>query len=391
MTIALQLPKHGGREGSPEQQVDATTQKSTKTVRKIVWAVWVLGLVPLVWDCSKPLTQELQGREHCVSSVEVSTKKRRITPRDNLPPHGKSIPKQQVKTNFTHFYSHIPKVGGNFIQHAILEMLQSLPEWQAMEKKFTICNAGTRPTTHFQEDYPKEQRRDHHTLTCDFWMSESKVVTQAAGAVPHHTYTMVRPPQEHVLSQYFHCTESTDHRYGWKFMPPSLDEWLDRWVQALSCREEKVRNKEFQCYNPINLQSRFVHYAINETTKQDLARRFDVIGDLKQIEKTACLVFAHYTGVVAPQCDCTNVAEEGPPAGGVPNYQALPPQVTHSVTHHGGTYPPTLHQQRQIALLTQVDESLYRMALEVFQEQIKQTEEKFQVKFCNKFRNVTAA
>ena len=45
---------------------------------------------------------------------------------------------------------------------------------------------------------------------------------------PQHALTMVREPTAHVVSQYFHCTESVTHRRK-EFMPDTLLEWLVGW------------------------------------------------------------------------------------------------------------------------------------------------------------------
>ena len=42
---------------------------------------------------------------------------------------------------------------------------------------------------------------------------------------PQHALTMVQEPTAHVVSQYFHCTESVMHRRK-EFVPDKLLEWL---------------------------------------------------------------------------------------------------------------------------------------------------------------------
>ena len=58
---------------------------------------------------------------------------------------------------------------------------------------------------------------------CVIHMSESYYSPNAK-----HIMTVVRPPLENVVSQYFHCKEATNLPTRKKMLVPSLDVWLEQ-------------------------------------------------------------------------------------------------------------------------------------------------------------------
>ena len=95
-------------------------------------------------------------------------------------------------------------------------------------------------------------------IKCDMWISESVYDDKALTVWPQTTtttttttttqaepssqpkekstgpertnvYTIVREPQSHLLSQYFHCKESVDHEYARDDMAGTLEEWIEYW------------------------------------------------------------------------------------------------------------------------------------------------------------------
>ena len=72
------------------------------------------------------------------------------------------------------------------------QMIQLPPE-----RRFRLCQLGVNPLNRRPISYKN--------TTCTMWMSEQHYNKAAS-----NTYTLVRDPRQHVLSQYFHCTESTD-------------------------------------------------------------------------------------------------------------------------------------------------------------------------------------
>eukprot|EP00984_Skeletonema_dohrnii_P006433 scaffold2300_cov116-Skeletonema_dohrnii-CCMP3373.AAC.1 len=184
-----------------------------------------------------------------------------------------------------------------------------------------------------------------------------------------HAYTMVRNPTHHVLSQYFHCKEGSFKGKS-TFMNITLDEWLNYHVDRIprkrkrqSLRTSKVATKDFNCYDPIDLQSRYVGFHSMDTKETELKERFDVIGVLDEIGRSICATIILYTGEVPAICICStgaNVAEKR---------RRLDFQ-DHGVKHHGATFDLTDKQQAKIAQLTVLDTVLYQRAKKVFDDQL---------------------
>lgn len=74
------------------------------------------------------------------------------------------------------------------------------------------------------------------------WMTEQK-----------YSDAIIRDPREHVLSMYFHCAESRDHK--------ALAQWLQAWVDAkgnTTFGNKTIASElggRFRCYNPINFET----------------------------------------------------------------------------------------------------------------------------------------
>eukprot|EP00535_Pseudo-nitzschia_heimii_P003329 CAMPEP_0197180542 /NCGR_PEP_ID=MMETSP1423-20130617/5121_1 /TAXON_ID=476441 /ORGANISM="Pseudo-nitzschia heimii, Strain UNC1101" /LENGTH=536 /DNA_ID=CAMNT_0042630633 /DNA_START=125 /DNA_END=1735 /DNA_ORIENTATION=+ len=302
--------------------------------------------------------------------------------------------------NFTHYFSHIPKSGAEYAAGELMKLIKGsirLPgnqtemEVQRAQQRFmeqvypeffqqrrshidlnvptdltgetegytppVICNAGTTPLSHLKDYYIRgpnakiinpNKRPKYLKWKCDMWTSEWPWSRHA-----HSVYTIVRDPYSHILSQYFHCTESRDHARPRKtgngtaienrqdLMPP-LDEWMQTYVdlmnENLDSREMFNRTKdlknEFHCYNPMNSESvftKFMHklpksytYPYPHDVPKDrpprlkkldmrlfseLKDKYKVIGDTSRMTKTICAIFIKYTeGQHVPEvCDCTHV------------------------------------------------------------------------------------
>ena len=248
---------------------------------------------------------------------------------------------------------------------------------------------------------------------------------------PERVYAILRDPRTHTLSMYFHCKESKDHRRQAHKMPPSLDDWLKGWVDvkrntnsSVSFIEEQQRlNREWQCYNPINFQTRWIgqpapnienvkhrniytshsnatampastsgeHNPYNVTSKA-LWERYLVLGDQAQMDKSICMIYAHYRGYIDERCDCTNattvvdVDDEIGNAGAYLNQSKK--ALDHGVTHHGDTYKTTPEQDAMIEFLRDRDTELYKKTRQIFAEQVRQMEERYGVKICDKRKKI---
>jgi hypothetical protein len=214
---------------------------------------------------------------------------------------------------------------------------------------------------------------------------------------------------------YFHCKESKDHASRAHLMP-SLDDWLDAWVDAIGNHTKVKENERFLCYNPTNHQSKFVQFDPDKPGKgkEDLKSRYNVIGDTAQMDKSVCMIFIRYTGWVPKECDCSKAnntlsiksnltADNVPQASSRRNLRELGEYSTtsrrrrlsldydsskhsHGVKNHGDTFKTTQRQNQAIAKLRDVDNLLYEATREVFQEQVHEVEEEYQIKVCDQFR-----
>jgi hypothetical protein len=183
----------------------------------------------------------------------------------------------------------------------MMKVLNDSPQYhqqiQNKNEQFRICNRGVVPASDFEDAFLYHARG----IKCTMWMSEGPY-----SSLPQRIYTIVREPIQHTLSMYFHCAESKDHRKKAQYMPGSLDEWLEAWVDIKKKNDTKVNNKNrrplklgqhrdprYKCYNPINFQSSWTEYYPGqgrEMAKADLMARYDVLGDNSQMDKTVCLI-----------------------------------------------------------------------------------------------------
>mmetsp|Transcript_24761 Transcript_24761/g.27718 ORF Transcript_24761/g.27718 Transcript_24761/m.27718 type:complete len:572 (+) Transcript_24761:86-1801(+) len=193
---------------------------------------------------------------------------------------------------------------------------------------------------------------------CKMWSTEQPWDSHAK-----NVYTILREPQSHTISQYFHCTESKEHKKHFKLMPENITLWLEAYANILdhpaATQEDQQIDKEslnngFKCYSPIDSESEFMRFAENitipenytypypypsdntpsntiiittttitdrdEATKRvdkllwdDLHSRYRVIGDSSQMTKTICAIFIAFTdGEHIPiVCDCSHQVAVG--------------------------------------------------------------------------------
>merc|ERR1740124_1824076 len=132
-------------------------------------------------------------------------------------------------------------------------------------------------------------------------------------------------------------------------------------------------NWMFRCYNPFNMQSHFLQFDRNlspENGRQDLKKRFAIIGLTTQFHKSICLILIHLTGEVPVDCDCAS------------KRRLL--LNDHGVTHHGASFQTSKSQRLAISNLTKVDQTIFKHAEELFKENVKRTEEEYSVRLCDK-------
>ena len=288
---------------------------------------------------------------------------------------------------FSHFFLHIPKTAGN----SIVSMVASLLNGGIFKDRKSwayglCCNEGTRTS------FSKFKKKDGSGTPCNFWMSEIPYSIPNSNSIkPRHTYTVIRSPSAHVVSQYFHCKESKDNKKEYaSLMPPSLDDWLDHHVQRMdqnkTTQAQSRLDERFKCFDAINLQSMFAGF--NETMSESQLRdRFDVIGVMDELEKSACAVSIRYTGVVDPRCDCTDAKKRRKDRRKKRRRKKRNPTTTtsridHGVKHHGATFKLTDNQASKVQKLTRLDSLLYDRAKDAFAKQVKEIEKELDIVLC---------
>ena len=285
---------------------------------------------------------------------------------------------------------HIPKCGGTYFRKAANKLIQQTPAlWDKTnpKKRVQICDEGVVEhdlVSAFPYHFP-EYTQSH--TKCAAWSLEGDY-----NAIANHTFTMIRDPHSHVLSQYFHCKESTDHAYGHDAIG-SLDEWLEFWSNERDKKgldpfgeyiQSSLRPHKFKCYVPVNMQARKLrlnHTLIldedKEIAMQEIRSKFDIIGDNTQMAKTLCTTIARITGILPNACDCSQVEDE-----------RMLKVFDHGVDHHGNTFETTAIQNEWIKNITEVDKRLYQYGTIIFAEQVEKVEEDFGVKLCDIIEDV---
>ena len=307
------------------------------------------------------------------------------------------------KKVFSHFFMHIPKTGSSYAMHKINRIL-----WGAQEKSIArklsstngpnsttvtakkmairACDQARKPIQRFSNGYTPSFKG----VRCAMWMSESQWPRDVGDKnntssmqLPHHNYVILRNPEAHVLSQYFHCTESRESQKGKRFERlPSLDEWLELWVNATT--QGAPPPHHIPCYNPTNLQSRYVNFEPGETTKEELKQRFVVLGDQSRMDQSVCIISLMYSGLLSEQCHCA--ADES--SHNNTNASGKVILYDHGVTNHGDTFSVTPSQKEAIRILTEKDRILYDMGKEILDEQIDEIEQGLGIRICEKHKEV---
>ena len=213
----------------------------------------------------------------------------------------------------THFFSHIPKAGGQYAWQEVLRLFQSTvvhpnnctdTDIQSAQERFYqyhknktngsdfFISTGDEDWNNFPVDL--EGTTDTYTPSklCQWGLAPldkikpyqiiknrngSRIRVKCNIVVTErpwqdnikNVYTIVREPLSHVLSQYFHCTESSSHNStividGQEInkldLMPSLDKWLqtydDLYNQSSFISQKELDKKikqmfrRFNCYNP---------------------------------------------------------------------------------------------------------------------------------------------
>lgn len=283
---------------------------------------------------------------------------------------------------FSHYLGHIPKSGTSFAFGAISKLVHDLLEYKHLNKseKFRPCDEG-----HTYHGQWRNFQREYRGVKCTMWMTEPGRYNAEA----QHRYVIVREPISRTLSMYFHCKESKDHTNRARHMP-SLDVWIKAWHASHLGRIGPPKNKKrFQCYNPMDFQSKAIHFN-PELGKDDLRKKWDVIGDNAKMDKTICLIVIKYTGLVPSECNCSGISQQEQhqrPQRRLNGLVYNPDKHAHGVTHHGSTYNITKEQRQMISDFRGKDLQLYDLLVkEIFEEQVIEAEQKHNFTLCRKMK-----
>mmetsp|Transcript_6079 Transcript_6079/g.12424 ORF Transcript_6079/g.12424 Transcript_6079/m.12424 type:complete len:236 (+) Transcript_6079:3-710(+) len=220
-------------------------------------------------------------------------------------------------------------------------------------------------------------------VKCTLYMSEQQYSEHS-----NITYMIKRNPRHHVLSQYFHCTESSDHARRAHEMP-SLDDWLEYW--SYNSLDGEPTNVTFGCYDPRNMQSKFADFHPERGDSiAGIQKKFAVIAPMDDLDVAICVIFVHYTGWIPEACDCSlsqtvklaldqekSIAKES-------RNESV--NFDHGVKNHGATYNTTKSQDELINQLIERDMLLYEYSKEIFEQQLMRVEEFFNVTICQKIK-----
>jgi hypothetical protein len=193
---------------------------------------------------------------------------------------------------------------------------------------------------------------------------------------------MLRDPRAHVLSQYHHCKDSPTHHAtsGNDHMPPSFEEWVDKWHDNESSRhvhssqKQKAIAESTCCYNPTNLVTTRMMCLANATHDMSIAieriQSLWFLGITEFYTQSICLLAEKTTGRLPPYCVCGSGEQAN---------------LTHqdwSVKSHDikDVSESTLSK---IDDITSEDRTLYEVALKRFTAEVKEVESRHNVSmFC---------
>jgi hypothetical protein len=238
----------------------------------------------------------------------------------------------------------------------------------------------------------------------------------------HNNFVMFRDPQSHVLSQYFHCTESRGTKKKRKRlhkMPKTLHAWLQIWEetrQSKSLARSKLpvnahrrwTDPRMRCYNPIDLQSWISGYP---QSKPELEQNFAAIGILSDFHRSSCVFATLILNRVPLACNCSHASASIPSLNGTTSTDPrtmrrrtsavknndddddnnsirsdgtlkMHKGQSHGVIHHGDSYQPTNAELQLIRNLTRHDQILYDNAKDLFHAKVADLEQQYEVTFC---------
>jgi hypothetical protein len=368
----------------PQEQHDDTNDDDTK-----IDGVKTIEVIPpkvKVREEETKVSQTLpQMKDNVSKSGNINISDENNKPKKKIDDHQVTVGQESKSqegssSQLFHYVIHIAKTGGTHFRHVTNKLLQNTKEWRALGAKFErpfLCDTGVKKH-HQISAFPEDFKKIHpFGYKCAAYMAESAYNTRA-----NYTYTILRQPKSHILSQYFHCKEAPVHKYGHDAIP-SLDKWLEYWSQNLDEAEQIhidsiLKESKFKCYVPVNLQARLLNLSKDlilgddeEAAMNEIESKFVIIGDNAQMAKTICSITIRYSGIVPEHCNCNHLKGR------------RRTNADHGVIHHGNTFNVTDKQMEWIDQITKVDQKLYEYGKIIFAQQVEKLEEEFGVRICD--------
>ena len=287
-----------------------------------------------------------------------------------------------IQPNVERFYVHIPKAAG----YSAVTRFNKYAE-RYVDRKFRLCNEGIKNLIR-NKNIKKHRYQwgatDKKGIHCQVHMAESEYnedILRGRSGV----YAILRDPREHVVSQYYHCTEAPIHRNK-DHMPSTLTEWLADWMKGFneikeSQNDPETRNEvtnekwlKYYCYRPINMQSGRTGFDGSDEGLKRLGDKFDVMGVSHRFEEALCLIFIHASGGIVPkECNCSSSRRR----------LGATIRVSHGVTHHASDYELNDEEKYFIDGLTEHDKKQYDYVKDVlFDKQVEKFEKEYDFKLC---------
>ena len=335
---------------------------------------------------------------------------------------------EQSTTSSVYFHLHVPKVAGNSFRTALhhrlrLELRDLGPCNDQMMNHTNLtdilqkivdpdecpdCRLVMSEGCGFRQMLlAREQQQEQEDIADDDDdESKNSRIEPALRPTTSHVISfsiMLRDPTHHVVSQYFHCLEATGRLRQRASRSPirnvTLTQWLEYWHAQHQYQQTHghirdapsmhFKHPTFRCFSPLNLVSWLTGYQNSVYLGQPLAfyqNHFHFVGDMDNLIQSICLFHTQATQHVAPQCNCTTNSNT---TGIKKMANALQiRRASHGVQHHGSSHDLNDYQRALIHNMTQQDRQLYDTARRMFQQQVQQMQERFQVTLCGDAQSI---
>jgi hypothetical protein len=205
-----------------------------------------------------------------------------------------------------------------------------------------------------------------------------------------YSVVFLRQPTNHVLSQFLECKYDPYFRNFAKTVPgynelenvtAGFDEWITNFID-MELHNVYGKEPSYRCYEPWNMQARYMtasgkekdpHFAHDRSGRvPDLSlaasnlRTIDMVGITEYYSASLCLLeYFALDGTLSPLC------RQCDPSTGKIMAQEKQHRESHGVPHHSIDMISEQSLQYIENNLTTIDQELYKMGLQLFDEQIE--------------------